>query len=1312
MQNDYALNDHKRWINYLVPEGLVVSARALMDSQVVLDRDNLILLQGRLREVAGYDPDQDPGHEQSRHYVSDLPNFFARFLGWPLDRLVGFDAKSGTQSPALLPPELTVPLPDLGTELTPTYALRDPAPAANTSPWQLLIHVLPPATEFDLETTVNSEWKVSPSRKIERHLREVGVTAGLLTDGRIFRLMSAPRGETAGWMDFNLDQMVRTVDARPMVGGLHLLLSASRLFVGKADERLPGLLIKSRRWQSEVSTRLAEQVLEALYELVRGFDAADRRQKGAILAQLVAADTDHVYGGMLSVLMRLVFLLYAEDRGLMPDSKIWHDYYSVHGLFHRLREDVGRFPDTMDSRFGAWAALVTLFRLIHGGSDAEPFRLPARQGHLFDPDRYAFLEGRTPENDTLPLISDGVVYRILDKLLVLDGEKLSYRTLDVEQIGSVYETMMGFGVVRIPGQAAALKPVKKSGAPVAVDLSQLVACAAKDRVKFVKDATERAITGIAARALKEATTAAAAFDALGQHVARAATPRPTPPGSLLLQPSTARRRSGSHYTPRSLTSPIVTKALAPQLTRLGANPSPAAILSLRVLDPTMGSGAFLVEACRQLAEELVRAWRRTKSLPKLPPDEDELLAAMREVARQCLYGVDKNPMAVDLAKLSLWLVTLAKNHAFTFIDHALRHGDSLIGLLRDQVEAVHWDATQGEGESLFMSATQNRMADIAALRDRIRSAGDEASEESMRAQLRKVDEEVRDLHRTGDYVVAAYFGSDKDAARKKLRNKFYAAANAGARAGKESDDVLSEAKAILSRGNHPITPFHWPLEFPEVFLRENPGFDAIVGNPPFAGKNTLAISAHELLPKWLKVLHPESHGNSDVVAHFFRRSFNLVRASGTLGLIATKTIAQGDTRSTGLRYLCTHGGTIYSARRRLKWEGAAAVVVSVLHIVKGDWSGNRTIDDEPVERITAFLLTQGGDEDPPKLAANRKKAFVGSYVLGMGFTFDDTDTKGEANSIAEMERLIRKDPRNKERIFPYIGGEEVNTHPQHEPHRFVINFEEMSAARAKTWPDLWAIVDAKIRRAEHSTAERWQFERLRPELYRAIARGTRVVVRALTSKHFAFTFLPRGYVYDQTLLIWVEGSSSNFAALSSRAHEVWSLTMGGTLKNDPRYNLEGCFETFPFPESMSPGLRLESIGKLYFDHRAALMTRLDEGLTKIYNRFHNPDETDADVLRLRELHGEMDRAVLAAYGWSDIPTVCEFIPEGDDEDDDEESETSRKRKYRYRWPDEVREKVLARLLALNAERHEAEVAAEIVVADAEDEEDEEAEDEE
>ena len=472
---------------------------------------------------------------------------------------------------------------------------------------------------------------------------------------------------------------------------------------------------------------------------------------------------------------------------------------------------------------------------------------------------------------------------------------------------------------------------------------------------------------------------------------------------------------------------------------------------MKVLDPAMGSGAFLVEACRQLADALVKAWDVHGLRPELPPDEDALLHAKRLVAQRCLYGVDRNEMAAELGKLSLWLATLARDHEFSFLDHCIRHGDSLIGLDRRQIEALHWAPEAGAGQlDLLHARVRARLAEIARERGRIRAALDDAHEDELRLVLARAERALADPKRIGDAVIAAFFSADKTKGRDEARLKLRAQIEMG---GIGWQERLAPAVGALRGGSPVVVPFHWPLEFPEVFDRDNPGFDAIVGNPPFAGKNTTIAVNHAEYPEWLKAIHPGAHGNSDLVAHFFRRAYGLLRDGGCLGLLATNTIRQGDTRATGLRPIRQAGGTIYTARRRYKWPGEAAVVVSVVHVAKGNLPGPYRLDRREVPMITAFLFHDGGDEDPQRLAVNADKSFQGSIVLGMGFTFDDTDSKGVANPISLMHELIEKDSRNAERIFPYIGGEELNDSPSHTPHRYVINFEDFfPRARGSSQP--------------------------------------------------------------------------------------------------------------------------------------------------------------------------------------------------------------------------------------------------------------------
>ena len=1322
---------HLEWIGFVRPTGLVVSAPALVRAGAILNRRDSEGQQ-RLNECVA-EP-QNGASPHSEPYIPDFHAFATRVLDWNFSS----QGYAGTND-SPIPPELEVPLPDSGDVLRPTYAVRT---GRGESDWQLLVYACKPAADLDHAQRTKGGPDLSPHGSMERLLRQTDTPAGLLCNGSTLRLVSAPKGESSGWLDFRVRDMTQTA-GRPICAAMRLLLGQNRLLgVGRA-KRLAGLLEESRKYQNEVSERLSEQVLHALYELLRGFQAAhDASPERQLLGRFLdpghprddRGQPDEVYRGLLALVLRLIFLLYAEERDMLPQNETFLGAYSIAGLHKRLTADAALHPDTMDQRYGAYAQLLALFRMVHDGARSGTMTLTRRQGALFDPDRYRFLEGRTNQvaggrqphqRIEAPLVSDGTVHRVLDKLLVLDGERISYRALDVEHIGSVYETMMGFRLQTAQGRSVAVK-AKKHGAPTTVDLEALLAEAPGKRAKWIRDRTDRNIatnkkTNSAVRA---ADTLDALHAALDSVVDKHATPDLVHAGAMVLQPSEERRRSGSHYTPRELTEPIVRETLRPVLDRLNHDgqgpPSPAQLLDLKVCDPAMGSGAFLVEACRQLGEVLVESWHASGQVPHVPPDETEDVLARRMVAQRCLYGVDRNPVAVDLAKLSLWLVTLARDHPLTFLDHALRHGDALVGLSRSQIRSFHWkDSAPNFAPGFEAMKADEHLAKASNFRRRIREAGDDVPDEKKRELWREAKSHADDAKFLGDLVVAAFFEGAKPGQRERARAELADAV---------IDGRVRDYTSWLDdrcRKEPPLAPFHWEIEFPEVFDRKNPGFDAIVGNPPFAGKNSVAAANVDHYPLWLKQVHEDSHGNADLVVHFFRRAFDLIRDGGAFGLIATNTIAQGDTRSTGLRWICQHGGDIYRATTRVQWPGLAAVVVSVLHVAKGQLSGRKMLDGREVDQITAFLFHRGGHDDPVRLRANASKSFVGSYILGMGFTFDDADKKGVAAPIAEMTRLIEKRPSNQDAIFPYIGGQEVNNSPTHAYHRYVINFGNWPLHRddigetwkhadvrrrkdlrrqpvvpsdypdpvAADWPDLLGIVREKVKperdyQNRKALRERWwHYAEKRPGLHSSIVGKQRVLTISRVGQHVAFAFLPNGMVYAESMIVFPLDTYAAFCALQSRVHEVWARFFGSSMKDDLRYTPSDVFETFPFPENWETHPALEAAGKEYYQFRANLMVRNDEGLTKTYNRFHDPSEYDLEFAQLRELHFAMDRAVLDAYGWPDVPTDCEFLL---DYEIDEVEWGHRKRPYRYRWPNKDRDDVLARLLELNAARAEHE----------------------
>ena len=1252
------LRAHQDWLGFVQPVGLVVSLPALDKAQCYVNR-NLAREQQTLRSLS------TDGHlPHLRALAHDV-------LGWEDGDLVE-------------PPDsLLVPLPEYGEVLRPTWAVPE---AAGGAGFQALAVELPPSLPFD-KPRADTGWQASPQARLERLLRESGVPVGLLWNGDALRLVYAPRGESSGHLTFHVAEMCESA-GRPILGGLRALLEADRLFNLPEAQRLPAILKDSRRYQNEVSTALAEQVLDALHALLRGLSAAHEATRGKLLQEVIREAPADVYGGLLATLLRLVFFLYAEDRSLLAVSPVYVRHYAVTALFEKLRDDATRFPDGMDQRFGAWARLLTLFRLVHDGGGHGALRLPPRYGRLFDPDAYPFLEGRphrsrrvVGERLDVPRVSDGVVYRVLDKLLLLRGERLSYRALDVEQIGSVYEAMMGFALDEVTEPSIGVRPHH-----VVVGLASLVKLGGAERLKKLAEDAGCKVTGKAQEAVKLARTPEELLAALGKLVSPR-TPEVLPVGTLVLQPTEERRRSGSHYTPRALTEPIVATTLRPIFEAMGADPTPGQILELKVCDPAMGSGAFLVAVCRVLGDKLVEAWQRHPgAMPKIPLDEDAVLHARRLVAQRCLYGVDKNPFAVDLAKLSLWLVTLAKDHPFTFLDHALRHGDSLVGLSREQIASFHWAP---EKQVPILRAELDRaLTEAEGLRARIHALGDSDDVGEKTRLYGEAEGALRYVRYAGDQVVEAFFEGKND---------------------KERKAAVSGAAERLVKPGEPIpehegqAAFHWEIEFPEVFSRENPGFDAFVGNPPFLGGKRISTVLGDTYKEWLTCLHESSNSNSDLVAHFFRRAFAFLRNRGTFGLLATNTVAQGDTRATGLRWLRLGGGVIYDATRRHKWPGNAAVVTSIVHVQRNPANlPTCRLDDHSVGKITAFLFHQGSDDNPAPLAANADKSFIGYDIKGQGFLFDDEDEAG--TPLAAMRKIIANE-RNRERIFPYLGGEELNTSPAHVAHRFAINFAQMREEEARLWPELMAIVETKVkpyRDKANRDAHRirwWQYGDPRPGLTAALAKLPRALCCSLHSKDLTFVFVDAKVVPSHALAVIVLDSYAALAALQSRLHEVWARVFGSSLEDRLRYTPTDCFETFPFPPAWQQSPTLEAAGDAYYTFRASLMANEavraslmaslpPEGLTSTYNRFHDPDETLPGILRLRELHAAMDRAVLDAYGWGDLVPTCAFLLDYEEEEDDDDARAGKKKRkpWRYRWPDEVRDEVLARLLALNAER--------------------------
>jgi hypothetical protein len=1276
------------WLDHVRPVGLVVAPILLK---------SLGLAPTRQTQVDSAKVVANIGEDDSEPALNDPWGFVQAVLGWQTKFV------AGSPGGPPLPDNLHVGLPEQATTLSPTWAVKELGDSVR--PWQLLVRIEATGVDPDARNTLGG-WEASAHQRFERLLRETGIFVGVLMSEKIerkegedrflpeLRLVYAPRGETSGYLSFPLRDL-RAVAGRSMLGGLKLLLDEFRLFADAGDRRLPALLEKSREAQAAVSTALAEQVLGALHELLRGFDAA----APDLVRDLASKHAARLYEGLLTVLMRLVFVLYAEDRDLLPsrsDGRAQNTYeigYSVRGLYDRLTNDAALNPDTMDERRGGWGRLLALFRLIHKGHPSH--FIQARGGKLFDPEQFIFLEGRVASDDgarVLP-VSDGCILRILEGLMTLavkrgTRERLSYRTLDVEQIGSVYETVMGFRAELTEGPSLAIKAGKNNRTPVFVDLKALLTTKGKDRIKHLKEKADRGqLSAGVANAIQAAKTVAELAAALDGIVDERGSPKkhPVMAGVPILQPTDERRRTGSHYTPRTLTAPIVEHALAPAFERLGSAATPEQILNLKVCDPAMGSGAFLVEACRALAARLVQAWgRHPEKKPKnIPPDEDDELHAKRLVAQRCLYGVDKNPLATDLARLSLWLTTLARDHEFTFLDHALKSGDSLVGLTQTQIAAAHWD-TSKPGLPLFRSLVKDRVDEATKGRAEIQAAPDDTTRAVQEIRHRALEGRLTPIRTMGDAVISAFFAADKPKAREKKRSEVESWLS-----GAEGQwEKLDAAASSLRHREHPVMPFHWQIEFPEVFARDNGGFDSIVGNPPFLGGTRIATELSKNYIEYLKCNFSEAGDRSDLVSYFFRRCFDLLRADAVFGLIASNTISQGDTRRAGLKSIMDNGGSIIRAQKRYKWPGEAAVTVSVVHVRKGK-SHSYILDGVHVSTITCFLFKNGPNENPIQLVGNLDGAFEGMVPYSDGFM--------------AVGNLFASSKAAEKWIFPFARGKVVNTTPFGKPTDSIVYFGDLSLDAVDDKGLLDALEtqvkpDRAARSKEVADADWWTFWRPRTRQWNKIKSKKSVLIRTRVSPHHAIVRYTMPIIPDTSLVVFPHEEDSWFSVLQSRPHEAWARFFSSTLEDRLRYTPSDSFRTFPFPKGIEGDASLVVAGAAYHTFRAQLMIDRNEGLTKIYNRFHASGENGIDIARLRILHAEMDVAVLRAYGWDDLAGGAspEFL--------EQEVDEGKTPKTRFEWPTEFKDEVLARLLALNAERAQAEQRAGLTLVADDDEE--------
>lgn len=492
------------------------------------------------------------------------------------------------------------------------------------------------------------------------------------------------------------------------------------------------------------------------------------------------------------------------------------------------------------------------------------------------------------------------------------------------------------------------------------------------------------------------------------------------------------------------------------------------------------------------------------------------------------------------------------------------------------------------------------------------------------------------------------------------------------------DRLRADAAALL--GEHQT--FHWPLEFPEVFslprLRgESPGFAAMVGNPPFLGGQKLTGAYGTPYRDYLvEQIAGGRRGSADLVAYFFLRCGSLLQHFGGMGLLATNTIAQGDTREVGLEQLTNQGFAIVRAVPSGVWPGQAGLEVAHVWLRRGEWKGNSYIDDLPVSGISAMLTVPGtSNGNPITIFANLETGYQGSIVLGKGFVLD----------VDDAVSLLSRNPHNYEVLSPYLSGDDINSRPDQSPSRWVINFNDFSVEQARSYAECFEIVSKRVypeRQRDKRKAYRdkwWQFAERRRALYASLVNVPRVLVACRVTKYVAHSFAPTGLIYDVGVNVFVKDVDYLAGLLQSSHYEAWVRKYASTLESRVRYTLGDCFETFPqAPKSDA----IISLGRSIQNCWADTMLERGEGLTTTANRFHNSRLVDADLIELRRLQLTLGQEVALAYGWGDIELAHGF------------HET--KQGLRFTISEAARREILDRLLELNHQRHAEEVAQGLV----------------
>ena len=1188
----------------------------------------------------------------------------------------------------------TVASPERTETFSPDWVFVSPS---DTKP-RIFVSLHPPGTDLG-KVRKDDKWPVSLRDRMTALCRVHGVRLGLLTNGERWMLVNAPSGATSG----DASWYARLWFQEPVtLKAFQSLLGVRRCF-GPSDETLDALLAESLEHHEEITDTLGAQVRRAVEVLVQCLDKADTDRNRELLRDVSPSE---LYEVGLTVMMRLVFVLCAEERGLLlSGDPVYDECYAVSTLRGQLAEEADRHgPEVLERRHDAWARLLSVFRAVHGGIDHESLRMPALGGPLFDPDRFPFLEGRQQgttwrDSDATPLpIDNRTVLLLLNSLQSIEqyggALLLSYRALDVEQIGHVYEGLLEHTVARVPSVTLGLAGSKGAKNPN-LTLSELESArmdGEETLVALIIETTGRsrsAIVNALARPVEEA-----AFGLLlsvcGGDATLAERIRPFANllrtdawgdpivyrgNAFMVTLGTDRRETGTHYTPKSLTESIVETTLEPVVYVGPVEGKPrdewrlktsGELLDLKICDPAMGSGAFLVQVCRWLAERLVDAWTAEetagkfitmdgdvleaagKADPMYTDMEERLLAARRLIAERCLYGVDCNPLAVELTKLSIWLVTLAKGFPFGFLDHNLRSGDSLLGIHNlDQLTTLKMNPADGQRQQrLFGQNIENAVAEAIEIRKRIRSIPirDIGDVESMARMDREAREKLQAVQTVADAMIGQALCSNGDtrildSALESLAMHVDEFLNGNEKMGLS---IAKEARIALStglpEGKLPRKPFNWPLEFPEVFSRANSGFDAIVGNPPFLGNRLWKMMLHKHMQWQAQMIIGGAPGKVDLCVLFHRRVAELLRYHGAYGLLATTNIAEGSAISVGLGEIIKQGDLIF-ALKCFKWPGQASVTVAVVCYFKGSYAGKKVADGHECTRIGPRLEQEATNTWEPKRIVESFISFEGIHN-GKGLAFVVTPKD------AWFHRLKNE---NHSLLRPYVSGEDITTHCLLKTERWALDIGDRGLQHIETrYPVAYCFLSQVVKptRTEQELKsykglyERWwQFWNHRADLLRETRKQDRCVVFSKITKHPICILADPNWIYtNKVVLITLSRADVHSVCLSSFFTE-WMIARQGAkfgVGASLCLSIKEAFDTFPLPRNEVSRKGMAAASNLDETIKSWCLGN-GTGVTRFADSLGDESVWDIEIVQARGLLCDIDEEVARAYGWDASP---------------------------------------------------------------------------